>query len=84
MAAPQAKVVVPSADAVHAERANAIFNKMVTLDIPRTEMTYTALARIEAATGEPRKALDIAKRLIDETAHTEAPYVRARASRVLY
>lgn len=66
VAAPQAKVVVPSADAVHAERANAIFNKMVTLDIPRTEMTYTALARIEAATGEPRKALDIAKRLIDE------------------
>ena len=64
--APTAKVVVPSADAVHAERANAIFNKMVTLDIPRTEMTYTALARIEAATGEPRKALDIAKRLIDE------------------
>ena len=29
-------------------------------------MTYTALARIEAASGEPRRALDVVKRLIDE------------------
>ena len=39
---------------------------MVELDVQRTEMTYTALARIEAASGEPRRALDVVKRLIDE------------------
>ena len=39
---------------------------MVELDVQRTEMTYTAFARIEAASGEPRRALDVVKRLIDE------------------
>ena len=61
-----AKVIVPSLDAVHPERANTIFNYMIANDVPRTEMSYTALARIEAARGEPRKAFDLVKRLVEE------------------
>ena len=60
------KPVVPDAASVHPERANVVFNHMVSHDIQRTEMTYTALARVEAAAGEPRRAFDVAKRLPGE------------------
>jgi proteinaceous RNase P len=65
-AAQAAKVVIPAREAVHPERANTIFNYMMSNDVPRTEMTYTALARIEAAQGEPRKAFDLVRRLVEE------------------
>lgn len=61
-----AKVTIPRPEAVHPERANAVFNYMMTSDVPRTEMTYTALARIEASRGEPRKAFDLVGRLAEE------------------
>ena len=52
-------------------------------DVPRTEMTYTALARIEAARGEPRKAFDLVSRLVEERLHpklrTFAPALHAFA-----
>ena len=83
-AAPEAKAVVPPRDAVHPERANAIFNHMVANDIPRTEMTYTALARIEAAMGKPRAAFDLVARLPDERLRpklrTMAPAMHAFAA----
>lgn len=57
------KAVIPDRNSIHSERANKVFNHMVSNDIQRTEMTYTALARVEAAAGEPRRAFDVAKRL---------------------
>ena len=83
-AAPETKAVVPPRDAVHPERANAIFNHMVANDIPRTEMTYTALARVEAAMGKPRAAFDLVARLPDERLRpklrTMAPAMHAFAA----
>jgi len=43
---PPSNAAVPSRDAVFPERANDVFNYMVRCDVPRTEMTYTALARV--------------------------------------
>ena len=57
---------VPSRDAVFPERANDVFNYMVKHDVQRTEMTYTALARVEAAAGKPRESFDVALRLESE------------------
>ena len=57
---------VPSRDAVFPERANDVFNYMVKHDVQRTEMTYTALARVEAAAGKPRQSFDVALRLESE------------------
>ena len=83
-AAPETKAAVPPRDAVHPERANAIFNHMVANDIPRTEMTYTALARVEAAMGKPRAAFDLVARLPDERLRpklrTMAPAMHAFAA----
>ena len=70
------RVVVPQ-DAVP-ERANAIFNKMVA-GVQRTEMP-TALARIEAASDEP-KGMDVVKRLIDERLTPKLERSRPRCTR---
>lgn len=63
---PPPRVAVPSRDAVFPERANAVFNYMVENDVQRTEMTYTALARVEAAAGQPRRSFDVALRSASE------------------
>ena len=60
------RVTLPSRDAVFPERANAVFDYMVRHDVPRTEMTYTALARVEAAAGHPRRSFDVALGLTSE------------------
>ena len=62
----QKNAAVPSRDAVFPERANDVFNYMVRRDVPRTEMTYTALARVEAAAGKPRQSFDVALRSSEE------------------
>ena len=62
----QKNAAVPSRDAVFPERANDVFNYMVKHDVQRTEMTYTALARVEAAAGKPRESFDVALRLESE------------------
>ena len=63
---PPSNAAVPSRDAVFPERANDVFNYMVRCDVPRTEMTYTALARVEAAAGKPRQSFDVALRSASE------------------
>ena len=63
---PPSNAAVPSRDAVFPERANDVFNYMVRCDVPRTEMTYTALARVEAAAGKPRQSFDVALRSVSE------------------
>jgi proteinaceous RNase P len=63
---PPSHAAVPSRDAVFPERANDVFNYMVRRDVPRTEMTYTALARVEAAAGKPRQSFDVALRSVSE------------------
>lgn len=55
-AAQAAKVVVPRRDAVHPERANAIFNYMMANDVPRTEMTYTVRGGLMG--GSQKRRLD--------------------------
>lgn len=56
-AAQAAKVVVPRRDAVHPERANAIFNYMMANDVPRTEMTYTVRGGFTGG-GSQKRRLD--------------------------
>ena len=76
---------VPSRAEVHPERANAVFNHMVAENVPRTEMTYTALARVEAAVGEPQRALALVARLREERLvpklRTYAPALHAFCAR---